>query len=191
MIKFYPIIGKPMVKFYPIIRHSPPGMPYGFFFFFFFFILPPPRFPDDNFWPPSRTVPEFWPVTGHGHRKKCIDFRPRATPGWGVGPPKHPPPPFFVCVSEPQEHFWKKKNCREKIFFCVLKPQERFKTPWTLMPPPSPQNTHLNPRAIINNPTIAVWTRSAIKKRRGWCLVKMNVQLLTQFLLEVCQLIRP
>ena len=34
-------------------------------------------------------------------------------------------------------------------------------------------------------------TRSAFKKRWGWCLVKMNVQLLTQFILEVCQLIRP
>ena len=33
-------------------------------------------------------------------------------------------------------------------------------------------------------------TRSAFKKRRGWCLVKMNVQLLTQFI-EVCLLIRP
>ena len=35
-----------------VIRHSPPGMPYGFvrfFLFLFFFILPPPRFPDDNF----------------------------------------------------------------------------------------------------------------------------------------------
>ena len=34
------------------IRHSPPGMPYGFvriFYFFYFFILPPPRFPDDTF----------------------------------------------------------------------------------------------------------------------------------------------
>ena len=27
--------------------------------FLFFFILPPPRFPDDNFWPPGRTAPEF------------------------------------------------------------------------------------------------------------------------------------
>ena len=54
----------------PVIRHSPPGMPYGFvrFFFFFFFLLPPPRFPDDN----------------------C------------------------ACVSEAQEHFWKKKFSREK-----------------------------------------------------------------------------
>ena len=31
---------------------------------------------------------------------------------------------------------------------------------------------------------------SAFKKRRDWCLVKMNVQLLTQFI-EVCLLIRP
>ena len=33
-----------------VVRHSPPGMPYGFVrIVFFFVILPPPRFPDDNF----------------------------------------------------------------------------------------------------------------------------------------------
>ena len=67
-----------------LIRHSrlPAGNALWFcqnyfflFFFHFFFLLPPPRFPDDNFWPPSRTAPEFKPVTGHGHRKKCIVFR--------------------------------------------------------------------------------------------------------------------
>ena len=47
-----------------IIRHSrlPAGNALWFcqnFLFLFFFILPPPRFPDDNFWPPSRTAPEF------------------------------------------------------------------------------------------------------------------------------------
>ena len=30
-----------------------------YFFYLIFFILPLPRFPDDNFWPPSRIVPEF------------------------------------------------------------------------------------------------------------------------------------
>ena len=74
-----------------LIRHSPPGMPYGFVRIFF--ILLPPRFPDDNFWPPRWTVPEFWPVTCHGHRKKCILFWPRVTPGWGRGAPQNPPPP--------------------------------------------------------------------------------------------------
>ena len=78
--------------------------PYGFvriffiLFLFIFFLLPPPRFPDDNFCPPSRTAPEFKPVTCHGHRKKCIIFRPRATPGWGRGAPQtpqNPPPPKF------------------------------------------------------------------------------------------------
>ena len=73
-------------------------MPYGFvrIFIFFLLLLPPPRFPDDNFWPPSRTAPEFKPFTGHGHRKKCIVFQPRATPGWGRGAPQtpqNPPPP--------------------------------------------------------------------------------------------------
>ena len=100
---------------FPIIRHSPPGMPYGFvrifiylFFLFIFFILPPPRFPDDNFWPPSQLSSRI--LAGHGHRKKCIVFQPRATPGWGRGAPKPPNPPpkknyLFVCDSEPQENF--------------------------------------------------------------------------------------
>ena len=52
-----------------IIRHSrlPAGNAlwfcqnifYFIYFYFFVFLLPPPRFPDDNFWPPSRTAPEF------------------------------------------------------------------------------------------------------------------------------------
>ena len=71
------------------------------------FILPPPRFPDDNFWPPSQLSSRI--LAGHGHRKKCIIFRPRATPGWGRGAPQTPqsPPPL-------------KKN----IYLCV-----RFRTP--------------------------------------------------------------
>ena len=45
------------------------------------------------------------------HRKKCIVFRPRVTPGWGRGAPQTPqnPPPrkkkICASVSEPQEHF--------------------------------------------------------------------------------------
>ena len=42
---------------------------------------------------------------------------------------------------------------------------------------------------LIDNNAELILTRSAFKKRRG--LVKMNVQLLTQFILEVCRLIRP
>ena len=69
-------------------------------FCFLFFILPPPKFPDDNFWLPRRTVSEFLPVTGHGQRKKCIVFRPRATPWWGRGAPQTPqaPPPNIFCL---------------------------------------------------------------------------------------------
>ena len=96
--------------FHCIIRYSPPGMPYGFvrifILFFIVFILLPPRFPDDNFWPPRRTVPEFWPVTGHGHRKKCIVFRPRTTPGWGRGAPQTPPKsPSKICLASPPIFF--------------------------------------------------------------------------------------
>ena len=76
------------------------------FFFVFFFLLPPPRFPDDNFWQRSRTAPEFKPVTGHGHRKKCIVFRPRTTPGWGRGAPQTPQNP----PSPPQ------KKCSRTIY---------------------------------------------------------------------------
>ena len=109
------------------VRHSPPGMPYGFvriIIFYLFFILPPPRFLDDNFWPPSRTVPEFWPVTVHGHRKKCVVFRHRATPGWGrLGRPKHPkmPPPkcFFFAFQNPRNIF-----C-EKLKFQLIKTSTR------------------------------------------------------------------
>ena len=84
---------------YALIRHFPPEMPYGFVrFCFLFFILPLPRFPNDNVWPPRLTVPEFWPVTGHG--KKLIVFRPRATPRVGAwGAPNTP---------KSQGHFWKK-----------------------------------------------------------------------------------
>ena len=94
------------------------------FFIFIFFILPLPRFPDDY----------FWPVTCHGHRKKCIVFRPRATPGWGRGAPQTPQNPprklfFFACVSEPQEHFWKKNVLGKKkseIFRAPLPPNFFF-----------------------------------------------------------------
>ena len=94
---------------------------------------------------------------------------PARPPGGGVGCPKHPKTPGT---------FLKKKISREKnspfsppppqifLFFCVLRPQENFlaeiffsvKIPPpppplpTCKPPPSPQNTHPNPRAIINNP---------------------------------------
>ena len=59
---------------------------------------------------------------------------PARPPGGGVGRPKHPkippPPPknkfLFACVSEPQEHFRKKKFSREKKLL-------RFKTPGTFL----------------------------------------------------------
>ena len=108
------------------------------------------------------------------------NFNRSHTPGGGVGRPKHPkiPPP----PENPRNIFEKKKISREKklrnfgppppppqilffIFFCVLRPQEHFLAnfcfsvknstlppPPTCTPPPSPQNTHPNPRAIINNP---------------------------------------
>ena len=145
-------------------------MPYGFvriflffflFFFFLFFILPPSRFPDDNFWPPRQTVPEFLPVTGHGHRKRCIPTPrgPRRGGGGAWGAPNTPKSPLqkkkFVGkkklyifrpppppVLGPQKHF----VC--EFFF------SEYKIPPPPPSPPPPNNTHLNPRAILNNPTI-------------------------------------
>ena len=93
---------------------------------------------------------------------------PAQPPGGGVGRPKHPkippPPPknkfLFACVSEPHEHFWKKKFSREKKlkFFAPPPPPQKkklyflffgcFKTPGTFLsgifffqlkiPPPPP-----------------------------------------------------
>ena len=140
-----------------------------YLFFFIFFILPPPRFPDDNFWPPSQNLNRSH-VMVTGRSASFSD--PARPPGGGVGRPKHPkiPPPrkifFCACVSEPQEHFWKKTNLVGNFFFFfgVLRPQEHFlaeifvsaknstSPPPTCTPPPSPQNTDPNSRAIINNP---------------------------------------
>ena len=95
--------------------------------------------------------------------------------------PKIPPPPprkINFCLhafQNPRNIFEKKKFSREKklrnfwappphkyfcfFLFCVLRPQEHFLAKFffsvknsTLPPPPSPQNTRPNPRAIINNP---------------------------------------
>ena len=151
-------------------------MPYGFvrifLFFIYFFILPPPRFPDDNFWPPSRTAPELNRSHVMVIGRSVLFSDPARPPGGGVGRPKHPKIPprkifLFACVSEPQEHFWKKNLVGKFFFFFFF--FLRFKTPGTFLsekkcsvkystppptctPPPSLQNTHPNSRAIINNP---------------------------------------
>ena len=88
-----------------LIRHSPPGMPYGFvnifnliLFFSCFFILPPPRFTDDNFWPRVMVI------------GRSVSFSdPARPPGGGVGCPKHPkiPPP-------------KKENFRRKLLSSLV-----------------------------------------------------------------------
>ena len=106
---------------------------------------------------------------------------PARPPGGGVGRPKHPkippPPPkkkkFVHAFQNPRNIFEEKKISRENppsppthffFFFCVLRPQEHFLAEFffsvknstspspTCTPPPSPQNTDPNPRAIINNP---------------------------------------
>ena len=102
---------------------------------------------------------------------------PARPPGGGVGRPKHPkipPPPrifYFFCMrfrtpgtflKKQISRGKKKKNSPPPLFFGVLRPQEHFlannfyslkncnSPPPTCTPSPSPQNTHPNPRAIIN-----------------------------------------
>ena len=94
--------------------------------------------------------------------ERSVSFSdPARPPGGGVGRPKHPkiPPPqlFLHAFQNPRNIFEKKNFSREK-------PQEHFlpefffsvtnftSPPPTCTPPPSPQNTHPSPRAIINNP---------------------------------------
>ena len=91
-----------------IIRHAPPGMPYGFvriffpyFFFLFHFFLPSPRFPDDNFWTARRIVPKLHP---HPNFLFCLRFR---TPGTFFRKKKlhvcpHTPPPSLLSEQSPQ-----------------------------------------------------------------------------------------
>ena len=78
-----------------------------------------------------------------------------------VGRPNHPkiPPPPKKKIRNPRNIF--EKN---SLFFCVLRSQEdvfarkkisvtkNFHPPPTPTPPPSPQNTRLNPGAIISTP---------------------------------------
>ena len=111
-------------------------MPYGlseFFFFFFFFFL---FFRCQGF----RMITfdrQAGPLQNFNRSHvmaigRSVSFSdPARPPGGGVGRPKHPkipPPPknkfLFACVSEPQEHFWKKKNYF--YFVGVLRPQEHF-----------------------------------------------------------------
>ena len=79
---------------------------------------------------------------------------PFPTPGWGRGAPQtpqNPPRIFFVCVLRPHEDVFAKKKI-QLLKTSTPRPPPR-PTP-TL--PPSPQNTHLNPGAIISAPTFAV-----------------------------------
>ena len=114
-----------------IIRHSPPGMPYGFFvrifFFLFFFFFRRQGFRMITFDRQAGPLQNF----NRSHVMvigRSVSFSdPARPPGGGVGRPKHPKiPPSeknkFACVSEPHEHFWKKKFSREKgRCFCEKK----------------------------------------------------------------------
>ena len=90
-----------------LIRHFPPGMPYGFVQIF----VSPSMFPDDNFWTPRRIV-----VMGHGQRKMRIVFSTQRfrTPGT-----------FF------ENKFCNRSSEKKYIdFFDLLPPKKmRFRTP--------------------------------------------------------------
>ena len=148
-------------------------MPYGFvriffFFFFFFFFL---FFRRQGF----RMITfdrQAGPLQNFNRSHVMVIGRsvsfsdPARPPGGGVGRRKHPPPPRKInfCLhafQNPRNIFEKKKFSREKFFFAPPPPKifffffVRFRTPGTFptcTPPPSPQNTRPNPRAIINNP---------------------------------------
>ena len=105
----------------------------------------------------------FKPVTYHGHRKKCIVFRPRATPGWGRGAPqntpKFPPPPE-KNFSREKKNFAPPPLPQKKnyifYFLGVLRPQEHFLAEFffsvknsTSPPPPPPAR----PRPVLRTLT--------------------------------------
>ena len=110
-------------------------------------------------------------VITHGHQ--VAQYMDGSYHLWRPKHPKIPPPEknLFACVSEPQEHFWKKKFSSSFFFLrfkTPLRPQEHFlakfcfqlKIPPALPPTCTPPPTHPNPRAIINNPnncSIMVW----------------------------------
>ena len=98
---------------------------------------------------------------------RSVSFSDPRVGAWGAPNTPKSPPIFFCMRFRTPGTFLKKKISREKKlnFFCVLRPQEHFLAeiffsvkncnslpPHTCTPPPSPQNTHPNPRAIINNP---------------------------------------
>ena len=169
-------------------------MPYGFvriffFFFFFFFFLFFLFFRRQGF----RMITfdrQAGPLQNFNRSHimvigRSVSFSdPARPPGGGVGRPKHPkipPPPknkfLFACVSEPQEHFWKKKFSREKKlkFFAPPPPPPppskkkfyflffgRFKTPGTFLSgnfffqlkiPPPPPPPPARPRPVLRTLT--------------------------------------
>ena len=138
---------------FSIIRHS--RLPAGnalwfcqnFFFFFFFFFL---FFRRQGF----RMITfdrQAGPLQNFNRSHimvigRSVSFSDPARPrvgAWGApNTPKSPPPRKINFFLGPQEHFL------AEHFFSV----KNSTPPPTCTPPPGPQNTRPNPRAIINNP---------------------------------------
>ena len=103
-------------------------------------------------------TPEFKPVTRHGHRKKCIVFRPRATPAWGApNTPKSAPLPRKkkLCMRFRTPGTFLKNKIQQgkklKTFFCVLRPQEDvFARKIQLLKTPAQPSEH-SPQSWCNN----------------------------------------
>ena len=90
----------------------------------------------------------------HGHRKKCIVFRPARPPGEGApNTPKSPPPPN-VCVRFRTPGTFLKKNIvgKQKNHFycvCVLRPRNIFLRPRHPHAPAQPSEH--SPQSSCNN----------------------------------------
>ena len=143
-----------------LIRHSPPGMPYGFVRIFIFNFLIFLFFHHQGF----RMITfdrQAGPLQNFNRSHVMVIGRsvsfsdPARPPGGGVGRPKHPKPPpqFFFGVLRPHEHFL------ANFFFQLNNSTHPPPPPHPhLHAPPSHQNTHPNPRAIINSPNNCTMT---------------------------------
>ena len=93
-----------------VIRHSPPGMPYGFVRFFFF------RRHGFRMITFEWQGGSFRNFRGHGSwsKEEVYRFQTSATPRWGVARPQTPQnlphPPFFVLRFRTPGTFFEKQN---------------------------------------------------------------------------------
>ena len=160
----------PITELY-VIRHFPPGMPYGFvrifiFYFIFFIFFRRQGFRIISFERQAGPLQNF----NRSHVMvigRSVSFSdPARPPGGGVGRPKHPkipPPPekkILHAFQNPRNIFEKQNLVGEKTFFCVLRPQKHFLAKFFFqfkIPPPPPhlhapaQSSEHSPQSSCNN----------------------------------------